>query len=79
MYYNKFESGNSVKKERNNLVEMTNKGAQGIIDSTSFNYEQSIKKANKLTGYPSKRELAIASEHKRETDIFKKVLVKKKR
>lgn len=78
MYYNKFEADNSVKKEINNLVEITNKGAQGIIESTSYDYEQSIKKANELTGYPSERELAIADEHKRETEIFKKVLIRKK-
>ena len=77
MYHNKFEANNST--ERKNISQITNKGAQGVIESTSYDYEQSCKIANELSGYASERELAIADEHRRETGIFQKVLTKKSR
>ena len=77
MYYNKFELNSSAKKEISNSTEIANKGAEGVIESTTFNYEQSYKKSMELSGYPKKRELAIADEHKRETEVFQKVLLRR--
>ena len=78
MYHNKFEINNSYKKESNSSIEIiTNKGVQGVIESTIYDYEQSCKRAMKLSGYHKERELEIADEHKRETEIFQKVLTKK--
>lgn len=79
MYQNKIVSNNSTSYRKNGIYEIANKGSQGVIDSTSFDYEESYKKAMELSGYPRERELAIAKEHKRETEIFKKVLARKKR
>lgn len=79
MYYNKFEANNFSKKEKINPIEITNNGAQGVMESTSYDYEQSCKRANKLSGYASEREMEIADEHKRETEIFQKVLSKKRK
>ncbi len=77
MYHNRFESDNSAKRENVNLTEITNGGVEGVIKSTLYDYEQSCKKARELSGYASKREKAISEEHKRETEIFQKVLTKK--
>ena len=79
IYHNKFEANNSTERKNISPIEITNKGAQGVIESTSYNYEQSCKIANELSGYASERELAIADEHRRETEIFQKVLTKKSR
>ena len=79
MYYNKFEANNFSKKEKINPIEITNNGVQGVMESTSYDYEQSCIKANELSGYSSEREMAIADEHRRETEIFQKVLTKKSR
>ena len=56
MYYNKFELNSSAKKEISNSTEIANKGAEGVIESTTFDYEQSYKKAMELSGYPKERE-----------------------
>lgn len=77
MYHNKFESSNFTKRKNISPVEITDNGAQGVMKSTLCDYEQSCKKANELTGYASEREVAIADEHRRETEIFQKVLIKK--
>lgn len=77
MYHNKFKLNNSVKKEISNSIEIANKGAEGVIESTTFDYEQSYKKAMELSDYPKERELAIADEHKRETEVFQKVLLRR--
>lgn len=77
MYHNKFELNSSAKKEISNSTEIANKGAEGVIESTTFDYEQSCKKAYELTGYPREHELAVAAEHKRETEIFQKVLLRR--
>lgn len=79
MYYNKFEAGNSFERKSISPIEISNCGAEGVIKSTLYDYEQSCKKAENLSGYASERELAIAAEHKREEEIFQKVLTKKRR
>ena len=78
IYQNKIIFKNKNNFVKNSLYEISNKGSQGIIDSTSFDYEQSYKKAMELSGYPRERELAIADEHKRETEVFQKVLKRRK-
>ncbi len=77
MYHNKFELNNSYKRKTDSLIEITNKGAQGVIEATSYDYEQCFDRAMNLSEYSKERELAIAKEHERETEIFKKVLTKK--
>ena len=77
MYHNKFELNNFVERKTSGSIEITNNGAQGVMESTLNEYEQSLKKATELSGYASERELEIAAEHKRATEIFEKVLSKK--
>ena len=79
MYHNKFEANNSLERKSISPIEISNYGAEGVIESTLYDYEQSCNRADNLSGYASKRELAIAAEHKREKEIFQKVLVKKSR
>ena len=79
MYHNKFEAENSIERKAISPIELTNDGAQGIIDSISLDYEQSLRRASELSGYARERELAIADEHSRETKIFQKVLTKESR
>lgn len=79
MYHNKFEANNSLKRKSISPIEISNCGAKGVIESTSYDYEQSCKRANKLSDYAGEREMAIADEHRRETEIFQKVLTKKSR
>ena len=79
MYHNKFEANNSTEIKNISPIEITNNGAQGVIESTSYDYEQSCIKANELSGYSSEREMAIADEHRREKEILQKVLTKKSR
>jgi len=77
MYQNKIATRSKNNYTSNGICEISNKGSEGIIESTSFDYEQSYKKAMELSGYQRERELAIADEHKRETEIFQKVLSKR--
>ena len=77
MYHNKFEVNKDIEREKISPIEITSKGAEGIIESTYKDYEESCKRANELSGYASEREMAIANEHIRETKIFQKVLTKK--
>ena len=63
-----YQSGSS------SIVEIVDGGAQGVMESTLFDYNQSCQRAEELCGYASERELAIADEHRRETEIFQKVL-----
>ncbi len=78
MYQNKIGSQKKHTHLNNDIFEISNKGSQGMIDSISLCYEESYKKAMELSGYPRERELAIADEHRREKEVFQKVLVKKK-
>ncbi len=79
IYHNKFDAKNATERKNVSPIEITNMGAKGVMALTSYDYEQSCRKACELFGYASKRELEIADEHKRESDIFKKVLIKKSR
>ena len=79
MYHNKFEVNGSITRENIQPIEITNNGAQGVMESTLLDYEQSYTHAKELSGYASEREMAIVAEHKRETEIFQKVLTKKSR
>lgn len=77
MYHNIFEANNVIERKNISPIEVTNSGAQGVIESTSLDYEQSCKRANELSGYASQREIAISDEHRREIEIFQKVLTKR--
>lgn len=75
MYQNKIVSKRPNNCTSNKLCQFSDKGAEGIIEATTKDLEQSYKKAMELSGYPKERELAIANEHKRETEVFQKVLI----
>lgn len=77
MYYNKFMIDNLAGRKDVVPVEIKNIGSQGVIESISYDYEKSCERAKELSGYASKREMAIAAEHMREMKIFQKVLAKK--
>lgn len=77
MYHNKFEANNSTERKNISPIEISNKGAVGVIESTILDYKQSYARAMQLSEYPRERELAIADEHKRETEIFQKVLLRR--
>lgn len=74
MYQNKIVSQKENNYVNNGMYEILNNGSNGVIESTLFDYEQSCERAMKLSGYPKEREFAIANEHKRETEVFQKVL-----
>ncbi len=78
MYHNKIETSTSFERKNISPIEITNNGAEDVIESISYDYEQSCNKAKELSDYPKERELAIAEEHRREKEIFQKVLAKKK-
>ncbi len=78
MYHNKFESNNSIERKNISPIEITNNGAKGVMEATLYDYKQSCNKADELLGYASEREMAIADEHRREAEIFQKVLIKSK-
>lgn len=78
MYQNKIASPTQTNHKSNGIYEILNKGPEGVIESTQFDYNQTYNNAMKLSGYPKERELAIADEHKRETEVFQKVLSRKK-
>lgn len=79
IHHNKIELNTSRRKETFDAIEITQKGGEGVMEATMFDYEQSYKKALQLSEYARERELAIANEHKRETEIFQKVLLKKRK
>ena len=74
MYYKKIEEEQTLTKKNITPTEITNKGALGVVQNTFTDYLQTIELSNNLTGYERIRELAIADERVRETDIFEKVL-----
>ena len=77
MYHNKFESNNFIERKNISPIEITNNGAQGVIESISYDYEHCCNRTSELFGYDREREMLIAEEHKREIEIFQKVLTKK--
>lgn len=74
MYQKKIVTRRKNHYESNDIYEISNKGPEGMIESALFDYEQSCEKAMNFSGYSQQRELAIAEEHKREAEIFQKVL-----
>lgn len=76
IYSNKFNEP-ATREIEINRVNITDKGAEGVMYSVLHDYEKNCKKALKLDGYAREREFSIADEHRRETDIFEKVLSKK--
>ena len=75
IYKNKVNNNNvnNVNNVNKNIIELTNKGSEGIIDSVLDDYEKSYKKSQGLTGYAQSRELDIALEHINEAKVFRKV------
>lgn len=76
MYQRKIIEGKVAKVHESGVYEISNTGAKGIIDSTTFDYKQSQERAQVLTGYVREREIAISKEHEREAKVFEKVLRK---
>ena len=54
--------------------EITNDGSKGVIESIRADFEKSYEIAKEMFGYQKLRELEIAAEHKREMEVFQKVL-----
>lgn len=81
MYQNKIVIGkkNTDTSTYNEISKLSGNGAKGMTISTSYDHIQSCQRAMQLSGYPKERELAIAEEHRRETEIFQKVLSRKMR
>ncbi len=72
IYQNKIVNKNNGTSS--STYEISNRGSEGVMEATLLDYEHCCQKAEELSGYPRMRELAIAAEHKRETEIFQKVL-----
>lgn len=79
MYQNKITSSSEKKTMVPKECEITNRGPLGIIESTKADYYDSCNRMQFLEGYEKERELKIACEHQRETEVFQKVLAKTKR
>ncbi len=77
IYNNKIES-NSKKTDEYKNFDICDKGAEGICISLKQDYKNSFYDAMDSTDYEYKRGLEIADEHKREFEIFQKVLSKRK-
>lgn len=77
MYQNKIVSKNKSNHVSNGIYEILNRGSEGVMELTAFDYEQCYKKAMKLFGYAKERQLSIADEHQRETAVLRKVLANK--
>lgn len=75
MYQNKFGLCNSNERVVDKVTDITDDGAAGIIKATLIDYDASYDRAMQLSNYVRERELRIADEHRRETEIFQKVLV----
>lgn len=75
MYQNKFGLCNSNERVVDKVTDITDDGAAGIIKATLIDYDASYDRAMQLSNYGRERELRIADEHRRETEIFQKVLV----
>lgn len=79
MYQNKIANKKTEMPSQHSTCEITNLGTYGIIQDLEIDYQNSLQKAQKLFGRAQKRELEIAKEHKREKEIFEKVLKKRNR
>lgn len=77
MYQNKFGLCEQLDYVVDKVIDISDEGSAGIIKATSIDYDVSYDKAMQLSGYARERELAIAAEHKRESEIFQKVLARK--
>ena len=73
---NKILSNNENSSEYQDFT-ICDKGAKGVCDSLMTDYRDSVYDAMERFDYEYKRGLEIADEHKREFEIFQKVLSKK--
>lgn len=79
MYHNKFEMYNNWKiPNQASSFRISNRGLEGVISSISMDCAETYNRATELSGYAMERELKIADEHRREIEVFKKVLARKK-
>lgn len=76
IYYNKITMQRRANYHSNNAFKTTDEGSQGVINSIQLDYERSCDKIAQLSGYAKTREIEIADEHRRETEVFQKVLKK---
>ena len=66
-----------TKPQKQENIEITDKGSMGVLESVLFDRILSCMRASQLSGYAKERELAIVEEHRREAEVFKKVLERK--
>ena len=78
MYNNKIETRKPVSRKIISPIKITNKAADGVLEDLLIDYEKSCLKAEELSGCEKERQMEIAMEHKREIEIFQKVLTKVK-
>ena len=78
MYNNKIETTKPNTRKSISPIKITNKGAEGVLEDLLIDYEESCIRVDELSGYEEKRQIDIATEHKREIEIFQKVLTKVK-
>ncbi len=74
MYRNKIIENRHSTYQRNEIYEISNNGAKGVVEATLNDYNKCFYEAMDLIGYYRERMLFLADEHKRETEIFQKVL-----
>lgn len=79
MYQRKIVEGQTAEVHNHGTYEISGNGARGVRDLALLDREQSMQKAQYLTGYEKEREIAIAEEHEREAKVFEKVLKKTNR
>mgnify|MGYP006068484395 CR=1 FL=1 len=78
MYQSKIVMNRPICFRKNDIYEVSNKHSLGVIEATSSDYNICMERAENLSGYARDRELAIAAEHKREKEVFEKVLQRKR-
>jgi len=77
IYENKIQTPKSIDRKPGEISNISSDGVEGVIKLLSSDYDDSYDRAMKLSGYAKERELRIAAEHKRENEIFQKVLANK--
>ena len=78
MYKRKFESNIKNLDINFEKLELMNKGAKGIIELCRYDYEECIINAQNEMGFGQQRQIQIATEHRREQEVFEKVLRNKR-
>jgi len=76
MYENKIANPTSRTFYSDKMHVVFDDGSKGMIDSLEYDCAQRLLESVTLNGYDKERQLAIAREHDREVNVFKKVLHK---